>query len=367
MNFIISNSMNIVLFTALFITICLIALYGSRGNKDSKFISGIPLVIILLYSIPAGFRGLTVGLDTGNYYYLISNINNEFNPQIMRYEVGFRILIKSLMYIFNEPTFVMFSLALITHFFIVISFWKLRENVNFCLLNIGYIVLYYFETFNIMRQWLAISIILYVFVLALKNKYFQAICLVILAALIHKVTIIGILIVAFSYIIDTRTNKKIKYFLLFGIILLIFNATTIFQFLQTNTEVGYLTDRYFSETKIDSGIGVFWYIRLSTIILLIIGNKRYLNTANNIVLNNIIVLMSLGLLLNTFGYFFDFMDRIGKTYSVFEIYGLAILAVNHKNIVIRIFVMLIYFALYLKGITSSSQGQFPFYFIDYFY
>lgn len=366
MGFIMENAYSIILFTLQLIIVILLSNIASKKNGITS--KGLLMCLILVYSVPCGLRGIHVGLDTENYYFLINNIQT-YNATIARYEVGFRILIEFLKIIFINPTLVMLALSLITNSLIVCSFWKLKNKFSFTILNAGFLIFYYFQTYNIMRQWLAIAIVLYVITLLFDGKYIKSILLILLATLMHKTGIIALLLVCIFWIQNESKSifKKIIGIMLAMITLVNFDrATSLFM---GNSELSYLSERYFSNNSDAGVIGLFFYLRVLFLIILVMAyiyKKISLIDISDKVLRIVIICYSLGIGITMLGYFFNDMERIGSYFIVFELFIYEILLTKTKYKIVHYAIIGIFILVFVQGITSSGQGQFPFYFQQIF-
>ena len=111
---------------------------------------------ILIFSLVAGLRGISVGIDTEAYYYAFIN---DFPYSWQFEEIGFRYMSNMLINIFKNPLYLMIIYALITNSLIINRLWDFREKFNFPFMIFLYGFIFFIETLNIMRQFLAISVI----------------------------------------------------------------------------------------------------------------------------------------------------------------------------------------------------------------
>lgn len=362
MIFFMENAYSIIFFILQLFTI--IILSNSASKKKGIAAKGLLICLVLAYSLPCGLRGIHVGLDTENYYYLINNIEN-YNPTIARYEVGFRILIQLLKIIFINPTLVMLSLSVIINTIIVCSFWKLKDKFSFTILNLGFLIFYYFQTYNIMRQWLAIAIILYMVTLLFDKKYIKSILLVLLATTMHKTGIIALLLVCIFWIENESKTIFKKIIIIIAAMTALVSFDKITKLFMGNNELVYLSERYFSNNNNDAGIiGMFFYLRLLFLLILTLSyiyKKVSLTRLSEEFLRIIIVCYSLGIGITMLGYFFKDMERTGSYFIIFELFIYEILLTKTKNKIVHYAIIGIFILIFIQGLLSSGQGQFPFY------
>lgn len=131
-------------------------------NSRSKTISKIFVVlVIIILSLIAGLRDVSVGIDTHAYIRAIISASYTYSGELFYryYEIGFGILLKTLVYILKDPHYVILFISIVTNALIIKTLWRYRGDYSFSFSIFLYYTLYYFETFNISRQYLAISII----------------------------------------------------------------------------------------------------------------------------------------------------------------------------------------------------------------
>ena len=183
-------------------------LFGLAIIKKEKKYKKIYLIVsfILLAGI-AALRTKNVGIDTLQFHdaYLRIGYLDWTELTTERYEIGFSVLCKLLNYITANPQILISFTAIFINFSVVRFIYKNSNDVVFSILL--YILLnFYFSYMNIMRQAMAIAILLFAFD-AMKNgrkiKYFL---LVGLATTFHGSAILGL-----AYIILPKFKYKQKY------------------------------------------------------------------------------------------------------------------------------------------------------------
>lgn len=172
------------------IILLIIIFFKCFKRKTSLFLS------FSLLALFAGLRKYTVGVDTLQFYEAFTNIGqtDDWTFSEFRYEYGFSLLCKILYLIFKEPQ----SLIFVTSIFINFSVYTFIKNnsKDYFLSTLLYIFLnYYFNYMNIMRQAIAIAILL-LFYKFLKNKqYLFYLFGVIIAFFFHKTAIMGLVLI----------------------------------------------------------------------------------------------------------------------------------------------------------------------------
>lgn len=169
------------------------------------------MVVVLLVSGLAGLRSSSVGTDTITYARLITYIMSGSSSYFIE-EPGFVFLVKTIGGISKNINFVFFVIALITNALILFRFWSLKKYVSFSTMTSLYFAMYYPQTMNIMRQFLAISIVFSATYFLEKKSYIKFLLFVFLATTIHQSAYISIFMLPISYYYLNR--KTVKRFLL---------------------------------------------------------------------------------------------------------------------------------------------------------
>lgn len=182
--------------------IILLSLYVDFNRTNQRKIYFL-IIIFSLLAIISSIRADSVGVDTLQYVRAYKGIRfldwNEFDA--LWYEWGFSALCKLLNYITENPQLLIF----ITSIFIMISvaIFIYKNSPDVVLSSFLFITLnQYFYYMNIMRQAIAIAIILFVYEFLKKDKYILYSCGVLLATLFHQSAVICLVFILF---------KKLKY------------------------------------------------------------------------------------------------------------------------------------------------------------
>ena len=216
-----------------------------------------------ILTIIAAIRDSTVGVDTEqfcNAFEIISQIPlaNAFN---LRYEEGFVILCKILSYItMNRQILIVMSSLII---FPMIGFFVYKNSKDVVLSSILYIIMNtYAMHMNVMRQAIAISLVILAYEMFLKkDKIIKYILLIFLASFFHQTAIIMVVLIFFRKIKYTYNT----YFLtiIVGIVVFIL-ANTIWNIATSMfpTYVGYANTEYIDSSYIAGSISaiIAWVV-----------------------------------------------------------------------------------------------------------
>lgn len=208
------NIITIVLYVGLATVMAYIIPYcfRTRNSFNRKFAY---FVAFLLPTLLAACRGNT-GTDSNMYqntYYDIENVQ-----RWQDFELGYQMLVKLLNY-FNLPYQFLFGImGFLTCFFIILFIKNEKNNINVSVAVFIYFIDLYLGSFNIMRQGLAITMVLYAFSLFLDKKYIRFLIVILSACLFHSSAMLGFVIVAGKIIFDNRYSK-FMYIVISGIVL----------------------------------------------------------------------------------------------------------------------------------------------------
>lgn len=194
----------------IYITIFLLSAFLIKigESRKSKKFSICFLLALFLPSMLAGFRDVSVGTDTQEYYKMY--LGFEQND-----------LLLSLLFTSNtEPLFVflsiistkiggfqflLFTYQFLTIFFVYLTAYKYRKYISIWLVFLIYFFLFYNASLNIMRQCLAVSYIAYITTFLFDGNNKKFIVLALLSLCIHTSAIIGAI---FIFIIFRLTRYK---------------------------------------------------------------------------------------------------------------------------------------------------------------
>src|ERR1035437_7444476 len=216
----------------LYLFLVLFLLIGSL-LKQNKKIFILSFFILLLIG---GLRGISVGTDTINYKDLYSGV------ELKGFEVGYYYLndyIISHGYNFQIMIFISMLLCLFPVFFVVNRISS-RPLLSITL----YVLLYfYFNSFNVMRQSIAISVFFLALYFLQKNNKFGYFISIIIAALFHTTA----LIVLVTYPFYKINMHKFIYIILILISFLI-GALNIFPLILQKFDISELYKVYLEVT-----------------------------------------------------------------------------------------------------------------------
>lgn len=332
---------------------------ADKNNSKKLLIFG-----IIILSILSGFRGINVGVDTTYYY---KAFMYDFPVSWQFKEEGFRIISGFLMKVLQHPTWLFVLFAVITNYLIIVRLWELKEKSNFVIMTLIYILVYYFNTMNIMRQFICVAIIFYSTKFLEKKKYLLYVVIVLLCTQIHKSSILALGILAI-YCFD-NFSKKNKILLSIPCIVLFcigvkyvinFESAEISNYLGSHNAINNFNLTFIYRALIYI-FAVILYKSKRKIVILSSAKKQMLSKKNENFKKNIII-YGIGLIFGSLGLFFNHAARIGLYYMVFEMTFWGFLTKNDKNKNLNIILIMTY-AVYVFANELLFNGSkiFPFY------
>ena len=337
--------------------VCLMSFLAEKSNKIIFVI-----LLWLLVSFVAGFRSFNVGLDTLGYSVAISKPSS-FGKE---FEVLFAIINKVLYGLTHSISFVFFFYALLMYGLVLFRLWEMRDAISFSVAFISYYALCYYQSLNVMRQYIAISVIFYSIRYLSKGKYVKFVLCVLVAFTFHKSALLGLLCFGSEFLCWRDIDKKKRIFLsvmmLAGVAAIPFAISAMNQyahyFEKISENVGYKV----LEFSFIFIISLFYLHRYARRKPLVDRNEHYLLRSTQIY-----YIMATGLW--TIGYYFPFMDRIGWYFLPFicvyfglmmkekKIFGLSSLVLRTVIVVFIVYMLFNYTFLY------NGPGHHPYHFV----
>lgn len=208
-------------------SISVFLLYISEKCKTIKQKDIISFLGLLIPCLLAGFRADIIGTDVNVYVKPVFNAarssNNIFEyfqsgwywiwhyKYVYEHELGFTLMVYILTKIFNSLAIVLFA---IEAFIISFIYAGLKENKKKNYVWIGMLTFYfmfYNNTLNMMRQWMAMSVLFWAFKYLKNRQWKRFIIANIFALCFHMSSIIGIVIlILYRYINNSETIKRKK-------------------------------------------------------------------------------------------------------------------------------------------------------------
>lgn len=344
---------------------CFIFAWEAERSDKKMYI----LIIAALLSVVSGLRADTVGIDTVNYIEKFQRIA-EGNPQYAYgLEEGFKFVCGLVLKVWNDPHVILVLMATLTNFLILTRMWDFRDIASVPCMVLCYYCQFYFITMNVVRQFLAIAILFYATRYLQEKKYPKFTIIVILTAVFcHRSALVGFLFLA----VEVFKSKNMKFsqiaflalgFVAFAIAVLAVADVSIEKYL-----------KYFK--TIDFEIGFMVLAKILFFAFIFMQQREFkikfdqklspAEEAKKYRVSTVNVYYMMGLMLALLGYCFDFMDRIGWYFYIFEGCSLGILLKNDnrrwRQIAIVCIALLQIYS-FADSIIRNSQGVVPYVFL----
>jgi len=303
-----------------------IFIFFGHKTSDNK------VLLIVIYLLPlfvlTAFRDISIGPDTSSYYFFFYKINNcnsladAFNVTGM--EPGFVII----NFLATRIHLSYYSLQFIFALFIYFSFGKFfldySNNIPFsCFFFIANN--YFFGIMNVLRMWLAISILLYSVRFIKSRQLIPFLSIVLLAMMFHYSAAFFLLLYPLASV--NLTLDRLALVFIVSLVILLF-AVPVFTFV-TNTLGMY--EGYISEERFDVSNNIA--IKLSflvTVCFFVFSTyikwsliDRHLTISGNLFVSNISLLdicyaaLTVSVCLHIIGLSNNVMGRVINYYDVF--------------------------------------------------
>ncbi len=346
------DAQSIVIYIGLAICVFNLGKFAEVRNKK-KTVWG----IVLLFSLVAGFRAVSVGIDTKTYTRLFNIIAGGKIESMYGIEQSFAYICALLLRLWSNEHFVFFALAMISHGLILFRLWEERENITFRWAALTYYVMFYAFSLNGVRQFAAVAIVVYATRFVRQGKYIRFVLGVLAAVLFHTSALVGIAYLPFEVLSLRYFGKEKK-----PKVVVLCVATAVALLLLAP---GFLAryESFFDRQKTAVGFMLLAKTLLLVASILIIhratGQRR-----DSYAVSSYRWYYFIGMTLTSLSYFFLYMGRIGMYYYIFEAFfiGYIFKVKNYSGGIILLKAAYgIILAYYLwASITHGGQGEIPY-------
>lgn len=364
----------------IYIVLLPILLFLSAIAEKRKSFSCIFIIVVLL-TIVAGFRNVTVGIDTPNYIDKLSYIADGHPELAYGFEEGFKLLSRGILKIYENYIFFFVLAAFLTNYLILRRMWDFKDIASLPCMILCYYGSFYGYTLNIVRQFLAIAVLFYFSKLLEKRKYIRYIIIVLFCAIfIHQSSIICIGYIAADFFLWKDLSKWQRGIIRIGL------AITPFLFGILMSRILYKYKGYFEVAA--NNVGGMVFAKMAFLIFTLIicesvfpSRRKYKGNTNYVEMRMRKATTSnylIGLLLTGIGYFYMFMDRIGLYYMIYECiyYGMLVKtnfsnsvlcedshdydAIRNNSFVFLVIIVLLIGYNFITDLMNNAQGIVPY-------
>lgn len=340
---------------------CFLLASQAEKRNNKKYVFWIALAL----SFISGFRKRTVGIDTSNYYWMFNALSsfadaNKYNDPYF-YKLAYL-----LMKIKHDPYFPIMIFSFVSNFLVIYRLWDFRNYSSYKYAVLRHITLFYFFSFNCIRQFLAIAIVFWSTKYLEKGEYRKYTIYVIAASFIHLASLTALSFLALEIFKWKNLDDHSKNYVKLSFILL---PAYIFisLFLSSDRYDTYLS----TSASLDSYTSIIFKVILFIVVVVftLIDHNIFDAKEENEQENQrklALIYYLIGLLLTSLGYIYAHFERIGYFFYIYATVYLGI-AANEKRyrILFRIIIMFIIiraFYLNCSSIARGSMGQMPYLF-----
>lgn len=301
----------------------------------------IALVALLVPSIVAGIR---YGIGT-DYYSYLSIFENIKSGNEVRTEIGFNFLNLLVANMGGNIHVLFFLISFLTFLFIYLSLHKYRKSISVGLGMFIFMLLFYHDSFNGVRQVLAVSILLYSFNFIIEKRFWKFLITVLLASSFHLSSLV---VLPFYYIYNRLGERSNTYRLgiYIVVVLLVFNYDSLLNvFISLSPDLTYYS-KYLSNGGFSFGLGQIVLNAPYIIPGLIFYNKF----KNNSRFKFFFFFMIIGIIIKFVGYLgVEHLSRIADTFFIAVVMVVPFYFRNLKNSLLEWFCasMIILFIIFI--------------------
>lgn len=284
-------------------------MFNSNIDKSDR-------IFLLFLFIPmfliSGLRASHVGTDTSNYMHgfnLISSVPFEYIFDVVRWEKGYVVLNKMASILSTNSQIIIIITSFCSLFFIFKGIYE-SSSIRLFSVFLYFTLFYYFISFNAIRQFIAISLVLYGYKFVVEKKFFKYIFIILISSLFHKISILFIPMY-YLYGIKLNSKKLIMIGVGFGISLVMFNKLTRFGFFLFPEYAMYVGTQYFQ------GGGIL----TSTISGIILAFGLFIKGTNKVdkEFDYLLLIMMFSFITSIFSMNISLFNRFNYYFSVFNI------------------------------------------------
>lgn len=321
----------------------------------------IEIVLLIFF---AGLRSVNVGTDTLVYCRVFESVaNGGCFEEGERFEIGYKIFIRIVALITNNPHVFIF----VTSTVIYVGIWYfIKNNSEIPLLSLLLFYLIFFcNSLNISRQYMGIAFAINSLTYIKQKRYIRAIFLIVLGTTIHTVSLIFLIVFVISFF--KKSNKGIIMLILSVAIALVFSGSIIKIIIKVFPSYSfYFTHALFEN---DGNIGKLTILMLFLTLWAIIknGNKHLIYSrtetvadeinVNILVIEMMIIACSIGVLASKF----VMLDRISEMLNIFCILLIPNITKGrnrflYETIIVLIFTYYMYVVINFGGIGVAPYS-----------
>lgn len=194
-----------------FLVSTLFVYFGDKIKKRKKYLSKLCLIVaVVSVAFLAGVRDLTIGTDIltyGEWTYKSALKYTNFLSYAKAHgeiEMLFLALVYVAARIFSNSHWLYFFIGLIQYGFTLAGIINFKGKISIPLSWLCFLLIFYGDTLNAMRQFMAIAIAFWAFNFFINNQYIKFVAWTIIAILFHNTAILSLLIAGIYYVLKKK-------------------------------------------------------------------------------------------------------------------------------------------------------------------
>lgn len=216
-----------IIYLLVFLIVEILAIMCNKIEKNNKTTKIFAFLIVIILSIFAGVRDLTIGTDVNvygaNWFNIACDCQSfkDYISLINTTDIGYLVINYIVSRFTTNVNVFLFIIQLICNSLVIITLYRYRERCPFWLSLLTYLCIFYCRTFNILRQSIALSIVFYSIKYLYQNKNIKYLIAIMIASLFHYTAIFCVIILVLKKICESKSKYKNLYlFLIFLITIL---------------------------------------------------------------------------------------------------------------------------------------------------
>lgn len=349
------------IYSFIYLFSCILSFFSDFLHKKVFFKFVVLFLLAVVLGLFAGLRGAEVGVDTLAYYRIYDYVVGSSLPFVLGYEPGFVLIVLLSDYLGVGAGGSIFLSSIFTSLLVVLAANRFSVN-NLIFFSVYFGLSFYILSFNIVRQSIAMAIILNGSASFSEGRSRNSAFWILLAMCFHYSAVVG-----FFLLIFRRLRFGVCFWLIswiLSIFFMLYSAPLKYLVINFSGIFGdyqvYLTQALHDVSGAISFRDVFY--QFLAIVVLVFWNfnsggfYRFLSMAVifSVISKNI---------------FFDF-GYVGRLSVYFEIfislylgYLLKVFSRSYGNLILSYLVMFLMFFLYYRAVSSNSSGVYPYYLV----
>lgn len=343
---------------AIFTSLLIKKAFFSKSKINQYFSCAI---VLFLPSLLAAFRGNT-GVDSSMYRISYGNIDSVSRWQ--NFEKGYVWLVKLLNGLGLPYQMLFFVMEFLTILFFLLFLNNEKKNVDIKIAMFVFMCDLYMSSFNIMRQALAITIVLYAFSEFMNDKYAKSIVVILFACLFHGTALLGLAVIGGKLLFQNRFSKPIMLICFAVILYFVFHrellGKLVYSIIHNRYYASYITRNAASDGS------YFGYILKCTPVLVVtlLSFKSYDKNTKYKVYSGLMIggyiISLLGVMTATqvqrVGYYYIYLNSIILAY--FANYDLVLKNIRIKKNICQFFVVIYVLMMFFYNYAYRNFGEF---------